>query len=100
MADWLRIFAAAGMAISVAACASDSPGDRAAGGAVIGGVGGAAVGAAVSNRHPGRGALIGGAIGAVGGAAVGAATTPPSSGRSCARIGYDEYGNRVCTAYY
>ncbi|MBP0581221.1 hypothetical protein J8I29_17975 [Labrys sp. LIt4] len=100
MAELLRILAAAGIAMSVAACASDSPGDRAAGGAVIGGIGGAAVGAAVSNRHPGRGALIGGAVGAVGGAAVGAATAPPDGGRSCARVGYDEYGNRVCTAYY
>ena len=98
---------AAAIALSVGSCETDNPGDRALGGAAIGGIGGAAVGAAVSNRHPGRGALIGGAIGAAGGAAVGAATTPDrgpyyggSGGGQCARVGYDAYGNRVCTAYY
>ncbi len=105
----LTLIAVAGVALSMAACQTDNPNDRALGGAVIGGVGGAAVGAAVSNRHPGRGALIGGAIGAVGGAAVGAATTPRrepdyddgyGGGRQCARVGYDSYGNRVCVEYY
>jgi hypothetical protein len=103
----LTLIAAGGVALSMAACETDNPNDRALGGAVIGGVGGAAVGAAVSNHHPGRGALIGGAIGAAGGAAVGAATTPTDEptpdyggGRQCARVGYDDYGNRVCTAYY
>ena len=55
-----------------------SPGERAAGGAVIGGLGGAAIGAAS-------------------GAIIGAATAPP---RRCARRGWDYYGNRVCVAYY
>jgi Glycine zipper len=106
----LTLIAAGGVALSVAGCQTDNPNDRALGGAVIGGVGGAAVGAAVSNHHPGRGALIGGAIGAVGGAAVGAATTPTrdpryddgygGGERQCARTGYDTYGNRVCVAYY
>lgn len=102
---WTMI-AAGGVALSLAACESDNPGDRAVGGAVIGGVGGAAVGAAVSNRHPGRGALIGGAIGAAGGAAVGAATTPTREpdedgavGGQCVRRGYDTYGNRICLQY-
>lgn len=98
------------VAMSVAGCASDNPGDRAVGGGVLGGVAGAAIGAGVS-KNKGRGALIGGAIGAAGGAAVGAATTPsrePEPGydgygggqRQCAQVGYDSYGNRVCTAYY
>ncbi|CAM5769402.1 hypothetical protein LMIY3S_02825 [Labrys miyagiensis] len=108
MGRLLPILSATVFAMFLAACQTDDPGDRAVGGAVIGGVGGAAVGAAVSNRHPGRGALIGGAIGAAGGAAVGAATTPSQEpaydgydgGRQCARVGYDSYGNRICTAYY
>ena len=86
------------VALSLASCASDNPGA------------GAASGAGVS-KNKGRGALIGGAIGAAGGAAVGAATTPRrepepeydgygGGQRQCAQVGYDSYGNRVCTAYY
>ena len=69
------IAAAAGLALSVAAC--QTPGERAAGGALIGGAGGAAIGAAAGG---GRGALIGGAIGAASGAVIGAATTPTNDG--------------------
>lgn len=81
-------------ALSLAGCYS--PGERAAGGAVIGGLGGAAVGAAVSGGLAGP-AIAGAAIGAASGAIIGAATAPP---RRCARRGWDYYGNRVCVAYY
>jgi outer membrane lipoprotein SlyB len=40
-------------------------------GALIGGLGGAAVGAAVADENRGMGALIGGGAGALGGAAIG-----------------------------
>jgi hypothetical protein len=82
--------------LSLAACNSYDPGDRAVGGALLGAAGGALVGAAVTGR-PG-GALAGAAIGGASGAVVGAATTPQPGG--CARVGYDYYGNRVCLAYY
>ena len=74
-----------------------SPGERAAGGALLGGAAGAAIGAAATGR-PG-GALAGAAIGAASGAVVGAATTP-SRAQGCAEWGYDEYGNPVCIAGY
>jgi osmotically inducible lipoprotein OsmB len=53
--------------------ACNSPGERAVGGAVIGGGSGALIGGALGGR---RGALAGAGIGAAGGAIVGAATTP------------------------
>ncbi len=81
--------------LSLSACYS--PGDRAAGGAVLGGASGALLGAAATGR-PG-GALAGAAIGAAGGAILGAATAPgPAPG--CAEWGYDPYGNPVCLAAY
>jgi hypothetical protein len=52
-----------------------SPGERAAGGAVIGGLGGAAIGAAVSGGLAGP-AIVGAALGAGSGALIGAATAP------------------------
>jgi len=62
-----------------------SPGQRAVGGGLIGGAGGAAIGGLAGG---GKGALIGGGVGAAGGALAGAATTPsrPSYG-----YGYREY---------
>ena len=59
---------AGALALSVAAC--NTPGERALGGAAIGGLAGAAIGSQVGgNRYYGggstSGALIGGAIGAV-----------------------------------
>ena len=66
--------AAGAMALSVSACTT--PGERAAGGAVIGGLTGAAIGGAATGR--GSGALAGAAVGAVGGAVVGAATARPA----------------------
>ena len=60
-----------GLTASLTAC--NSPGERAVGGALIGGGGGALVGGALGG---GRGALIGAGIGAAGGAIVGASTAP------------------------
>ncbi|MFM9975131.1 MAG: glycine zipper domain-containing protein [Beijerinckiaceae bacterium] len=50
-----------------------SPGDRAVGGAVLGGASGALIGGALGG---GRGALLGGGIGAASGAIIGANTRP------------------------
>jgi osmotically inducible lipoprotein OsmB len=68
----ISVVAAGAMALSVTACTT--PGERAAGGAVIGGLAGAAIGGAATGRA--GGALAGAAIGAAGGAIVGAATAP------------------------
>ncbi len=68
----LSVVAAGAMALSVTAC--NTPGERAAGGAVIGGLAGAAIGGAATGRT--SGALAGAAIGAAGGAIVGASTAP------------------------
>ena len=68
----------------------NSPGDRAVGGALIGGATGAAIGGITGG---GRGALVGGAIGAAGGAVIGAATTP----NQCPYGSYRAYdGNVYC----
>ena len=86
------IFVAAVLATALPLAACNTPGERVAGGAVIGGVTGAAIGSVAGGS---RGAVAGAAIGAVGGAAVGAA----SSSR-CAQYGYDAYGRSVCVGYY
>lgn len=65
---------AGALALSLTACNSYDRGDRALGGAAIGGLAGAAVGGAATGT--GGGALAGAAIGAAGGAVVGSATTP------------------------
>jgi len=72
----LSVAAAGAIALSVTAC--NTPGERAAGGAVIGGLAGAAIGGAATGRT--GGALAGAAIGAAGGAIVGAATAPGPDG--------------------
>jgi hypothetical protein len=90
----LLLTAAAIVAAPLAGC--NSPGERAAGGAVIGGLGGAGIGALASGGRAG-GTLAGAAIGAAGGALVGAATAPP---QRCAKWGWDYNGQRVCVAYY
>lgn len=60
--------------LGVAGCSNPyDPGQRALGGGLIGGAGGAAIGGLAGG---GKGALIGGGIGAAGGALAGAATTP------------------------
>jgi hypothetical protein len=64
----------AGIGLGTTACNNPyDPGQRAVGGALIGGAGGAAVGGLAGG---GQGALIGAGAGALGGAAIGAATTP------------------------
>ena len=69
-----------------------SPGQRAAGGALIGAGGGAAIGALAGG---GEGAAIGAVAGALTGAAVGAITTPQRPPRrNCWRRPYD--GRVVC----
>jgi hypothetical protein len=73
-----------------------TPEQRGVSGAALGGATGAAIGAATG----------GGALGAATGVIVGANPPPPSyygpppPPARCARIGYDAYGNQVCTAYY
>lgn len=95
---WFSFFA---LAASLAGCYS--PGERAAGGAAIGGLGGAGIGALASNGSA-TGTLAGAAIGAASGALVGAATAPtpppPPPPSACLEWGWDDYGNRVCVATY
>jgi hypothetical protein len=89
---------AGAMAVALSGCYT--PGDRALGGAAIGGLGGAGIGALASGGRAG-GTLAGAAIGAASGAAVGALTAPPPAPPpECARWGWDDYGNRMCIAYY
>ncbi len=94
----LLLTAAITMAAPLAGCYS--PGERAAGGAVIGGLGGAGIGALASGGRAG-GTLAGAALGAATGAVVGAATAPPPPPPPrCARWGWDYNGQRVCVAFY
>ena len=94
---------AAVLAAGLPLTACYTPGDRAAGGAVIGGLGGAGIGALASGGRAG-GTLAGAAIGAASGAVIGAATAPPPPPPppppACARWGWDPYGQRVCVAFY
>ena len=90
--------------IALAGCGY-TPEQRGVSGAALGGATGAAVGAATGGGV--GAALAGGALGAATGAIVGANTAPPPPGYygappppRCARIGYDAYGNQICTAYY
>ena len=86
----------AALAVALALSACQSPGERATGGALLGGAAGAAIGAAATGRA--GGALAGAAIGAAGGAIAGAATAPQP--QQCAQWDYDAYGNPVCVAFY
>lgn len=73
-----------------------SPGERAAGGALIGGAAGAAIGGLATGRV--GGAVVGGVIGAAGGAIVGAATAPePVCPPYAPYLRYDAYGNPFCS---
>jgi hypothetical protein len=95
--------------IALAGCGY-TPEQRAGSGAAIGGATGAALGAATGGGV--GAALAGGALGAATGAIVGANTRPPPPPPPagyyppppppprCAQVGYDPYGNPVCTAYY
>lgn len=79
---------AGALALSLGACYS--PGERAAGGALIGGASGAAIGAAASGGRVG-GTLLGAGLGAAAGAVVGAGTAPCPNGTY-----QDYYGNVYC----
>lgn len=79
---------AGALALSLSACYS--PGDRAVGGAALGGLAGAAIGAAASGGRAGA-TLAGAAIGAGTGAVVGAASAPCPYGTY-----RDYYGNVYC----
>ncbi|MGI4744791.1 MAG: hypothetical protein ACRYGI_18855 [Janthinobacterium lividum] len=67
------ITAVAGLSLGLAACDPYSPGQRAVGGGLLGGAGGAAIGGIAGG---GSGALVGGLAGGALGAVGGAATTP------------------------
>lgn len=82
MKPLIPLFAAAAI---LAGCQSDSQGDRAVGGALLGGGTGAVVGGLATNSV--GGAVVGGAVGAAGGAIIGSATTPSNC--------VDQFGNRV-----
>jgi len=88
-----------------------TPEQRGVSGAALGGATGAAIGASTGGG-PGA-ALAGGVLGRrLGdhwrkhGASTSAASAwllpavPPPPPARCARVGYDAYGNQVCTAYY
>ena len=85
--------AAGAMALSVTAC--NTPGERAVGGALLGGAAGAAIGGAATGR--GSGAAAGAAIGAASGAIIGAATTPQAG--ACPR-GYYLASDGYCYPRY
>jgi len=86
----MTVIAAGALILSVAAC--ETPGERAVGGAALGGLAGAAIGGAATGRA--SGALAGGAIGAAGGAIVGGATAPRNR---CPYGTYrDRFGNIYC----
>lgn len=84
-----KILIASTLALALAGCSSTREGDRALGGAAIGGATGAVVGGLASGT--GGGALAGAAVGAAGGAIVGAATTPRYN-----RCYIDDYGREIC----
>lgn len=98
MKKLIALSLAGASALSLAACGTPH-GDRVAGGALIGGAGGAIIGSAVSGGRAG-GALAGAAIGAATGAVVADATAPRYGYRRCASWDYDYYGRRVCTSWY
>jgi osmotically inducible lipoprotein OsmB len=85
--------AAGAMALSVTAC--NTPGERAVGGALLGGAAGAAIGGAATGR--GSGAAAGAAIGAASGAIIGAATAPQAG--ACPR-GYYLASDGYCYPRY
>ena len=83
-----KIFIASTFALALAGCGT-TQGDRALGGAALGGATGAVVGGLASGTA--GGALAGGAIGAAGGAIIGGATAPRYD-----RCYIDSYGREIC----
>jgi hypothetical protein len=94
-----KMLAVAAVALTVGGLtACNSPGDRAAGGALIGGAAGAVIGGAATGRV--GGAVAGGIIGAAAGGIIGAATAPQY--RCPPRrpyVRYDAYGNPYCSRW-
>ncbi len=93
-----KFFAIAAVALTVGGLsACNTPGERAAGGALIGGAAGAAIGGLATGRV--GGAVAGGVIGAAGGAIVGGATAPAAScPYEAPYLRYDRYGNPFCSS--
>jgi osmotically inducible lipoprotein OsmB len=87
----LLILGAALLSLGLAGC--ETPGERAAGGAVLGAGAGALIGHAVTGRP--QGAWVGAGVGGVAGAVYGASTARPQQQQQC---GYDAYGRQVCYA--
>ncbi len=87
-----NIILCAALAGSLAGCVSDSPGDRAVAGGLLGAGAGAIIGGAATGRA--SGALAGAAIGGAGGAIVGAGTAPDRRYGGYCRA-YDEYGDPI-----
>ena len=85
-------------AVSMSACQTPQQQTGTLAGGAVGAGTGALIGSAVSGGSAG-GAIAGGVIGAGTGALIGNAVTAPPPGR-CAQWGYDNNGNRVCTALY
>ncbi len=81
------------MGLTLAAC--NTPSERAAGGAVLGGATGAVIGGLATGRA--GGAVVGGLIGAAGGAVLGASTAACPDGYVLVR---DRYGRDVCAPRY
>jgi surface antigen len=91
MKTFVTLAAIAALGLGVTAC--NTPGERAVGGALIGGAAGAAVGGLATGR--GSGALVGAGLGAAGGAIIGASTAPTRN--PCPYGTYrDAYGNIYC----
>ena len=82
-------------ALALAGC-NGTRGENTVGGAVLGGAAGALIGGAATGRA--GGAIVGGVAGAVVGGAIGN-SQPARGDRECVRVGYDAYGNQVCTRY-
>ncbi len=87
---------AAVTSLGLAGCQNNSRSDNTVGGALVGGAAGALIGGAATGRA--GGAIVGGLGGAVVGGLVGN-SQPARDDRRCVRVGYDAYGNQVCTRY-
>ena len=84
------------IALGLAGCQNNSRTENTVGGAAVGGVAGALIGGAATGRA--GGALVGGLAGAAAGGLIGN-SQPAREDRRCVRVGYDAYGNQVCTRY-
>ena len=93
MKKLIALASVAVMGLSVAAC--NTPSERAAGGAVLGGATGALIGAAATGRA--GGAIAGGLIGAAAGGIIGASTAACPDGYVLVR---DRRGRDVCAPRY